>query len=127
MFRDIIIDSYDPHCPIRNVLARIGEKWSMLVLYTLSNASKPMRYSDIGEKIPDLSQKMLTVTLRNLEADGLVVRTAYAEVPPRVEYSITERGITLMPHINSLIGWALDNFSDIIKTRNKYYQSKNNS
>ncbi len=124
MFRDIIIDSYDPHCPIRNILDRVGEKWSMLVLYTLSNASAPMRYSDIGGKISDLSQKMLTVTLRNLEADGLVARHAYAEIPPRVEYNITERGRSLMPHINALIGWALDNFADIIKDRTNYHNSK---
>lgn len=124
MFRDIIIDSYDPHCPIRNILERIGEKWSMLVLYTLSKASGPMRYSDIGEKIPDLSQKMLTVTLRNLEADGLVARRAFAEIPPRVEYNITERGKSLMPHINALIGWALENFSNIIEDRTKYHNSK---
>lgn len=124
MFRDIIIDSYDPHCPIRNILDRVGEKWSMLVLYTLSNASAPMRYSDICGKISDLSQKMLTVTLRNLEADGLVARHAYAEIPPRVEYNITERGRSLMPHINALIGWALDNFADIIKDRTNYHNSK---
>lgn len=124
MFRDIIIDSYDPHCPIRNILERIGEKWSMLVLYTLSKASGPMRYSDIGEKIPDLSQKMLTMTLRNLEADGLVARRAFAEIPPRVEYNITERGKSLMPHINALIGWALENFSNIIEDRTKYHNSK---
>ena len=124
MFRDIIIDSYDPHCPIRNILERIGEKWSMLVLYTLSRARGPMRYSDIGEKIPDLSQKMLTVTLRNLEADGLVARRAFAEIPPRVEYNITERGKSLMPHINALIGWALENFSNIIEDRTKYHNSK---
>lgn len=124
MFRDIIIDSYDPHCPIRNILERIGEKWSMLVLYTLSKASGAMRYSDIGEKIPDLSQKMLTVTLRNLEADGLVARRAFAEIPPRVEYNITERGKSLMPHINALIGWALENFSNIIEDRTKYHNSK---
>jgi DNA-binding HxlR family transcriptional regulator len=83
-----------------------------------------MRYSDIGEKIPDLSQKMLTVTLRNLEADGLVARRAFAEIPPRVEYNITERGKSLMPHINALIGWALENFSNIIEDRTKYHNSK---
>ena len=124
MFRDIIIDSYDPHCPIRNILERVGEKWSMLVLYTLSNASRELRYSDILSAIPDISQKMLTVTLRNLEADGLVERHAYAEIPPRVQYNITDRGRSLVPHINNLIGWALENFSDIIKDRTNYQNSK---
>ena len=124
MFRDIIIDSYDPHCPIRNIWERVGEKWSMLVLYTLSNASRELRYSDILSAIPDISQKMLTVTLRNLEADGLVERHAYAEIPPRVQYNITDRGRSLVPHINNLIGWALENFSDIIKDRTNYQNSK---
>ena len=69
---------------------------------------------------PDISQKMLTVTLKNLEADGLVRREAFAEIPPRVEYSITERGKSLMPHINSLIDWALNNLAAIMNDRKKY-------
>ena len=79
-----------------------------------------MRYSDILAAIPDISQKMLTVTLKNLEADGLVRREAFAEIPPRVEYSITERGKSLMPHINSLIDWALNNLAAIMNDRKKY-------
>jgi DNA-binding HxlR family transcriptional regulator len=79
-----------------------------------------MRYSEIQAAIPDISQKMLTVTLKNLEADGLVRREAFAEIPPRVEYSITERGKSLMPHINSLIDWALNNLAAIMNDRKKY-------
>ena len=124
MLRDIIVDSYFPDCPIRNILSRISDRWSMLILYTLDGKDTPMRYSDILAAIPDISQKMLTVALRNLEADGLVLRQAYAEIPPRVEYSITERGKSLMPHINSLIEWALANLADILNDRKKY--SSNN-
>ena len=83
-----------------------------------------MRYSDILKEIPDISQKMLTVALRNLEADGLVKRYAYAEIPPRVEYNITERAKTLMPHINNLVEWALDNLVNILNDRKKYSSNK---
>ena len=76
------------NCPVRDVLSRLGDKWSMLVLITL-NANGVMRFSDIHKTIEDVSQRMLTVTLRTLEADGLVARKIYAEVPPRVEYCLT--------------------------------------
>ena len=77
-----------------------------------------MRFNALRHAIPDISQKMLTNTLRTLEEDGLVRRTIYAEVPPRVEYTITERSLSLLPHINSLIGWAKDNMPAILKDRN---------
>ena len=81
------------NCPIRDVLSRLGDKWSMLVLITL-NANGTMRFSDIHKTIEDVSQRMLTVTLRTLESDGLVERKVYAEVPPRVEYCLTRRPIS---------------------------------
>ena len=73
------------NCPVRDVLSRLGDKWSMLVLITLS-ANGTMRFSDIHKTIADVSQRMLTVTLRTLESDGLIERKVYAEGPPRVEY-----------------------------------------
>ena len=79
----------DNNCPVRNVLCRLGDKWSMLVLITL-NANGTMRFCDIHKTIADISQRMLTVTLRTLETDGLVSRKVYAEVPPRVEYELTD-------------------------------------
>lgn len=109
-----------PECPVRNVLTRIGDKWSILVLLTLDGSQPPMRFKTIEANIPDISQKMLTKTLRDLEADGLVLRQAYAEVPPRVEYTLTDRSRSLMPLIHNLVGWALDNFSGIIKDRQAY-------
>ena len=124
MLRDIIVDPHFPDCPIRNILTRISDRWSMLILFTLNGKQEPMRYSDILAAIPDISQKMLTVALKNLEADGLVQRQAYAEIPPRVEYNITERAKTLMPHINSLVEWALDNLADILNDRKKYALNK---
>lgn len=125
MLQDIIVDPHYPDCPIRNILSRISDRWSMLILITLDGKQQPMRYSDILAAIPDISQKMLMVALKNLEADGLVERHAYAEIPPRVEYSITERAQSLMPHINNLIDWALDNLADILNDRKKYSSNRN--
>lgn len=112
------IDAFNPHCPIRNILARIGDKWSILVLYTLQ-ANGVMRFKELQRSIPDISQKMLTVTLRTLEEDGFVTRTIYPEVPPRVEYVLTNRAESLLPHIQALIAWALENMEAIIKDREK--------
>ena len=99
-----------PDCPIRNILARFSDKWSLLILYTLS-LYPTMRFNALRHNIPDISQKMLTNSLRTLEEDGFVTRTVYAEVPPRVEYSVTDRARSLLPHVNSLIGWAKENMS----------------
>lgn len=107
-----------PDCPIRNILARISDKWSLLVLFTLDRPAA-MRFSALQKSIPDISQKMLTVTLRTLEEDGFVRRQVYAEVPPRVEYSLTDRAMSLLPHINSLITWAKENMDAILADREK--------
>ena len=107
-------------CPIRNVLARISDKWSLLVIYTLNvHKEEPLRFNALRKLIPDISQKMLTSTLKTLEADGYVNRKVYAEVPPRVEYSLTPRAESLIPIMNSLIGWASDNMAAILKDRAK--------
>ena len=107
-------------CPIRNVLARISDKWSLLVIYMLNaHKEEPLRFNALRKLIPDISQKMLTSTLKTLEADGYVNRKVYAEVPPRVEYSLTSRAESLIPVLNGLIGWALDNMAEIMKDRAK--------
>ena len=116
MVRTEIQNELCPDCPIRNILARISDKWSILVLFTL-NQSALMRFNALQKNIPDISQKMLTVTLRTLEEDGFVRRQVYAEVPPRVEYSLTDRAVSLLPHINSLITWAKDNMNAILVDR----------
>lgn len=120
VIKNNIIDPRFPDCPIRNVIARLGDRWSILVLLTLEPKTSAMRYRDIQKSIPDISQKMLTRTLRSLEADGLVERIAYAEVPPRVEYSLTSRGRSLIPPLNSLIDWAMENLNGIISDRKKF-------
>ncbi len=116
MVRTEIQNELYPDCPIRNILARISDKWSILVLFTL-NQSTLMRFNALQKNIPDISQKMLTMTLRTLEEDGFVKRQVYAEVPPRVEYSLTDRAISLLPHINSLIVWAKKNMNAILTDR----------
>lgn len=123
MNRTTIEDALFPDCPIRNILARISDKWSLLVIYTLDKHGKePIRFKELQRQIPDISQKMLTVTLRTLEEDGYVTRTIYPEVPPRVEYTLTDRTRSLLPHINSLIEWALENRVAIMQDRSKARQ-----
>ena len=118
MDRTTIESTMFPDCPIRNILARISDKWSLLVIYTLDRAEKEkMRFKELQRKIPDISQKMLTVTLRTLEEDGYLTRTVYPEVPPRVEYTLTSRAHSLIPHINGLIEWALENRDAILNDR----------
>lgn len=120
MKRTTIEDALFPECPIRNILARISDKWSLLVIYTLDRSEgKPVRFKELQRRIPDISQKMLTVTLRTLEEDGYVRRTIYPEVPPRVEYALTDRAKSLLPHIDSLLGWALENREAILRERKK--------
>ena len=120
MNRTTIEDALFPECPIRNILARISDKWSLLVIYTLDRSEgKPVRFKELQRRIPDISQKMLTVTLRTLEEDSYVRRTIYPEVPPRVEYTLTDRAKSLLPHIDSLLGWALENREAILRDRKK--------
>ncbi len=108
-----------PDCPIRNVLAKICDKWSLLVIYTLNaHSHESLRFNVLRKLIPDISQKMLTTTLRKLEEDGYVTRKVYAEVPPRVEYSLTPRAVSLIPIIDELIDWATQNMAAILKDRN---------
>ena len=116
MARTEIQNELYPDWGIRNILARISDKWSILILFTL-NQSELMRFNALQKNIPDISQKMLTVTLRTLEEDGFVKRQVYAEVPPRVEYSLTDRATSLLPHINSLIMWAKENMDAILMDR----------
>lgn len=126
MNRTNIESAMFPDCPIRNILARISDKWSMLVIYTLEKSGKAaVRFKELQREIPDISQKMLTVTLRTLEEDGYVTRTVYAEVPPRVEYALTQRAYSLIPHINGLIDWAIDNSSAIMSDRKRTVAAAN--
>lgn len=108
------LDLQYPSCPIRNVMSRFSDKWSLLILNELFSR-KVLRYGEIKTSIPDISQKMLTTTLKNLEEYHLIKRVAYAEVPPRVEYSMTESGISFMPVLDAMLKWVQDHFEDVTK------------
>ncbi|KOY85952.1 transcriptional regulator [bacterium 336/3] len=113
-------DSSVLNCPVRSVLDRFGDKWSILVLLILGEKCT-LRFNEIYKEIgSDISQKMLTVTLRTLEADGLLERTIYPEVPPRVEYTISDLGKTLIPHIKGLVQWADENMASIKASRENF-------
>ena len=103
-----------PTCPVRNVLGRFADKWSLLILCSLQAQGK-MRYTEISKALPDISQKMLTCTLKQLEQEHLLKRKAFAEIPPRVEYSLTELGLSLMPIIGEMIEWAQVHFEEVTK------------
>ncbi|MFF5718416.1 winged helix-turn-helix transcriptional regulator [Streptomyces buecherae] len=102
---------------VRQVLDRVGDKWSMLVIAVLEGG--PVRYTDLQRQIPGISQRMLTRTLRQLAEDGLVSRTAYAEVPPRVEYALAPLGGGLHDIVRQLIGWAADHHDEIRANRSR--------
>ena len=122
--RDIrdIRDALFIDCPIRNVLARVGDKWSLLVLYNLQHR-EPVRFKELQRQIPDISQKSLTQTLRTLEEDGFVSREVFPEVPPRVEYSLTARAHSFLPLVENMINWAKENMDEIIKDRTNNYET----
>jgi DNA-binding HxlR family transcriptional regulator len=110
---------YSPNCPIRNVLDRFGDKWSILIISILGEIGK-MRFSELHKTIGDVSQKMLTTTLRTLEMDGLVSRKVFPEIPPRVEYELTDMGKSLVPHIAGLSAWADEHMPAIRKSRKRF-------
>ena len=108
-------DVFDPACGSREVLDLIADKWSVLVLYALLRRTH--RHAELRRAIGGISQKMLTQTLRALEADGLVARKAIAVVPPHVEYSLTELGRSLSPLLRELCRWAEEHLSDVQTAR----------
>lgn len=108
--------------PIREMLDRVGDKWSLLVIGTLRDG--PMRFGLIKDNIAGISQRMLTLTLRKLERDGMVDRQAFAEVPPRVEYRLTAMGETLIEPVMGLVRWTLEHHREIESSRESYDRSR---
>lgn len=107
--------SFDQPCPIRDVLDRIGDQWSLLVLESLEAGT--LRFNELMRTIGDISRQMLSRTLKRLEQDGFVVRTLYPEVPPRVEYALTDLGRSFLEPLRLLIVWANDNHRAIVQSR----------
>lgn len=103
---------------IRNVLDRIGDKWSLLVIVALENG--PLRHGQLKRQVAGVSQRMLTLTLRQLERDGLVTRSIFAQIPPRVDYELTELGRTLIPPAQGIALWAIEHFAAIERSRARF-------
>ena len=116
--------SFVEDCPVRNVLDRVGDKWSILIISILGECGT-LRFNQLNHTIGNISQKMLTVTLKTLEADGLVSRKIYPEIPPKVEYTLTPLGISLLPAIEILTSWAKENMPAIMVSRKQYNAQQN--
>jgi DNA-binding HxlR family transcriptional regulator len=111
---------YTPaNCHAREMLVRIGDKWSVYVIHVLGDAGT-LRFNEIRSSVDGISQRMLTVTLRGLERDGLVARTIYPEVPPRVEYALTELGKTLRQLVRGLVKWSEAHLKEVDAAREAY-------
>ena len=106
-------------CPIRNVVARFGDKWSLLVLLVIDGEGV-VRFNELGRMIPDISTRVLSTTLKTLEADGRIDRKVSAQVPPKVEYTLTETGKSLIPLIMQLTEWAMNNMKNVMTHRKRY-------
>jgi DNA-binding HxlR family transcriptional regulator len=105
-------------CPVRDVLSQLGDAWSSLVLLILSHG--PMRFNALKREVGDISQRMLAVTLRQLERDGLVLRTVHPTKPPKVEYALTDLGRSLKRQLDGLVEWADSNHDHIRRARSAY-------
>lgn len=106
------------NCPVRDVIDHLGDKWSTLILSLL--APGPQRFGALRRALPDISQRMLTQTLRDLQRDGLIVRTVFPTKPPSVEYGLSELGVSLQGPLNALVAWAVANHDAIRAARGRY-------
>lgn len=112
-------------CAPNGVLARLGDKWTILVMSHLAVAKgHRLRFSEIKASIEGITQRMLTLTVRNLERDGLLVRHYFPEVPPRVEYELTEMGASMLPALEGFTSWIRDNWPHIESHRRSYDETK---
>ena len=114
-------DVFDRNCPTRQVLDRVGDRWTVLVVLTLTSGSR--RFTELRGCVAGITPKMLTSTLRGLERDGLVSRRIYAEVPPRVEYTLTPLGRSLCAPMQAITDWAEEHIREIEAARDDYDRS----
>ncbi|MFC6705142.1 winged helix-turn-helix transcriptional regulator [Flexivirga alba] len=115
---DWIGDGYDPECPTRVLLDRVGDKWTVLVIGALADG--PMRFTVLRDRVGGVSGKVLTATLRALARDGLVTRTAYPTIPPRVDYELTELGRSLQEPLDVIRDWSERHIAAVIAHREKF-------
>ncbi|MBF6463632.1 helix-turn-helix transcriptional regulator [Nocardia beijingensis] len=114
---DGLVDNYLHHCPAREVLTVLADKWVMLVLAVLRDHDRPIRFNELRRRLDGITQKMLTRTLRDLEREGMVRRAVYPTVPPRVEYSLTEMGASIGAITHAMGVWAVENQDRIVAAR----------
>jgi len=119
------LNPYVANCPTRQVIDRIGDRWTVLIIGAL--AAGPLRFSELSRTVLGISQKMLTQTLRGLERDGLVKRTLYPQIPPRVDYELTCTGKTLIDLLGALQTWATQNMGSIVEARREYDTAESTS
>lgn len=113
------VEDAEEICPIKDVIAQFGDKWALFTLLTLGEAQK-MRFNEIKNSINGISQRMLTVTLRSMEEHGLLTRTMFAEIPPRVEYELTNLGRSLLCKIQGLADWSREHMEEIVIAKEKF-------
>lgn len=111
-------DIYNPNCPTRLILDRIADKWTVLIIGQLSNGT--LRFNELKRSIPGITQKMLTQTLKSLERDGIVIRKVHATVPPKVEYTLTRLGISLITVVEAIRTWAEAHINDILQSQENH-------
>ena len=117
-YEDVCLIRGDKGRAIRALLDRIADKWALLIIATLH--TQRLRFTGLLRRIPGIPQRMLSLTLRKLERDGLVIRTVHAEVPPRVKYELSDLATTLIPHAVALANWAIEHNPDIDAHREAY-------
>lgn len=117
------VGTHEHNCvAVNDILSAIGDKWTVRIVMTL--AEGPKRFNEMRREVGDISQRMLTLTLRGLERDGLATRTAYPTVPPRVEYALTELGKTLIAPITSIAAWAIEHREEVADARSNFDTAK---
>jgi DNA-binding HxlR family transcriptional regulator len=114
----VLSNPYDRNCPTRQLLDRIGDQWTVLIVGALS--AGPLRFTEIGRRVDGISQKVLTQTLRSLVRDGILTRTAYPTIPPKVEYELTALGRNLSEPLDVLDRWARRHMSSVQEARDAY-------
>ncbi|WNJ18942.1 helix-turn-helix domain-containing protein [Pontibacter sp. G13] len=120
-----LLEKDERFCPVRDFFGRVGDKWSLLVTFHLG-AEDRLRFNELRRRVDGISQRMLTVTLRSLERDGLVKRDVFPEVPPRVEYSLTKMGREFLVQIKGILSWAHDSVDEITEARALYDERHQN-
>lgn len=116
--KDDMQRQFDKECEWREVIGLIGDKWSVLILHAVRDGR--LRYSEVQRRVPGISQKVLTASLRQLERDGIIRRTVHPVVPPKVEYELTKLGFSVFDAVAALRGWAIDHLGAVKQSRTAY-------